>query len=701
MKIKIRLLSDLCLHSGDIYNSVVDTDVVYDSYGFPYIPAKRLKGCIREAALELQQLGLITKKDYIEVFGKEGRENSAFSISNAYLEKYSELKEGLDSCNYAELKNPQNVLNQYSYIRRQTAVDLETGVADKNSLRSIRVVKKGLVFEASCHWNKEVENAACLEKAIRLVKHMGMSRTRGFGLVEMSLEEEDSAFCHVSAAVDKWMSGNKNQACEERFKIKYTIKLKSSLICKSPQGNQAVTEDYISGSKVLGLIAGAGSKEEYKKLIDAGEIIVSNAYIMNGKKRCMPAEISLQKEKDQKYDEGIMNLKNMLFADPIKDKQMTPANIPYIDEKNTVKVVDTEITYHHQRPNDKSIGRATNEDGSSFYQLASISEGQSFCGYIYANQEQVRQIITAVKRLKEVRMGYGRWSGFGEVEFMLEEIEPVKKESRLVNEVEIVLLSDMILYNKFGSATTELRDLKKELCERTGVNDLEITNPFLRFVTIGGYNVTWGARKPMIYGFGKGSAFRLHSDQGFDKRTLEETFLGERVSEGYGEIDVRMIPFSEDVVVKKDREEANESTTTWWESPLMNALLENELKVKMQETVRAILEEKKFKIGKDISRLNVVVSKLRILFQTEHTYESLKENIAAIEKEDTRNLGNSVVDMLKPQEVLSLALSRLKEMYGFDYICTWNDEEIYRYVYQDYISNLKYFVATNKVKGEK
>ena len=49
MKIKIELLSDLCTCSGETYNSMVDMDVVYDENGIPYIPAKRLKGCIRES----------------------------------------------------------------------------------------------------------------------------------------------------------------------------------------------------------------------------------------------------------------------------------------------------------------------------------------------------------------------------------------------------------------------------------------------------------------------------------------------------------------------------------------------------------------------------------------------------------------------------------------------------------------------------
>ena len=54
-QIRIELLSDLCVSDGGVYNSALDTELCYDSYGFPFIPAKRLKGCLRECALELRE----------------------------------------------------------------------------------------------------------------------------------------------------------------------------------------------------------------------------------------------------------------------------------------------------------------------------------------------------------------------------------------------------------------------------------------------------------------------------------------------------------------------------------------------------------------------------------------------------------------------------------------------------------------------
>ena len=69
MKITIKLLSDLCTASGETHNSMVDTDIVYDEYGIPYIPAKRIKGCIREAALEMMEITSKVARKAARVFG--------------------------------------------------------------------------------------------------------------------------------------------------------------------------------------------------------------------------------------------------------------------------------------------------------------------------------------------------------------------------------------------------------------------------------------------------------------------------------------------------------------------------------------------------------------------------------------------------------------------------------------------------------
>lgn len=696
MKITIKLLSDLCTCSGETYNSMVDMDVVYDEYGIPYIPAKRIKGCIREAALEMMQMEIISPEMYERLFGKEGNQKSAFSLSNAYITDYGTAVNALRACKDKGLASQQNVLSQYTSTRTQTAVDLETGVADENSLRTLRVVNKGLVFEAECDVRASKEDTEVLKQAASLVKHMGMSRTRGLGLVDITLEEDKKdSESHVQ--IEKKQLGEHN-------KLRYQISLKSAMICKSAKGNQADTQDYIAGSKVLGLLAGALGEEGYRELMSQDdEMIVSNAYITKQNQRCTPGRISLQKEKDQPYDEnGGMMILDMLYEPDVTNRQMTPANIDYMSEDCVIADVVTEISYHHQRPKDKSIGRATGrEDGSSFYQLCSISAGQSFTGYIYANKMQAEMILNTVEKLGSIRMGYGKSSEFGAADFVIDAVESENTEKEIVHEAVLTLASDVILYNENGVLTTELNVLKQYLEDAAGVQDFQITNPFLQFVTIGGFNVKWKRRKPIFYALGKGSTFRILSESGFDMNLLNRTFIGERISEGYGEIRVEKAAETPDVYIRKNRsDDAQKEQPCDDHIDIIQRLLQSEFERRMQSKVRVILAEKRKTYEKQANTLNAAVAKLRIIYKTESTYEDMLKQIRGIEDGQKNKLCENLAKLVEPKSLQKELLQEMEKDYGMTLYNTWSDEVLYKNVYRAYITELKQFVRTVEKKGD-
>ena len=56
-RIEITLKSDICPASGDGFSSIIDTDISYNRYGFPVIGGRRLKGCLKEAAESVTQVG--------------------------------------------------------------------------------------------------------------------------------------------------------------------------------------------------------------------------------------------------------------------------------------------------------------------------------------------------------------------------------------------------------------------------------------------------------------------------------------------------------------------------------------------------------------------------------------------------------------------------------------------------------------------
>ncbi len=691
MKIRIELLSDLCTASGETYNSIVDTDVEYDTLGLPYIPAKRIKGCIREAALEMKDFGIITSEDFLQLFGKEGNASSAFTLSNAYIQNYKETAEALNACKALDYVSQQAVLDKYTTLRTQTAVDLETGVAEGNSLRTMRVVNKGLVFEAECNI-KDSSKAEVLGQAISLVKHIGLARTRGLGLVRMELEKGDVAqVSHVQVEKSKLYDKNK---------LSYTITLQSAMICKSAQGNQAETQDYIAGSKVLGIIAGAVGPEGYKQMTSSGELVVSNAYITYDGKRCAVGPFSLQKEKDQPWKDGAMTVVDMRYIqdrdengheDPlIANKQMTPAGLSYMGADGSKVDVSTEISYHHQRPEDKSVGRATGEDGSSFYQLCSISAGQSFSGYIYANRSQAEQIIDALSDLGQIRMGYGKSSEFGAVDFVIDQVEEVTPQQEIVHEAAITLASDVILYNEDGFLSTELSVLAGYLNDALGISDINIEKPFLDFTTVGGYNVTWQARKPIFKAFAKGTSFIIKSQTGFDLSILNKAFIGERVAEGYGEVIATKLGTAE-VVVRKPSVCANANIQVYGSCDIIQALLQTEFERRLQEEIMEILDGEKVTYKKQPAGFNAAVAKLRVMFKNETSYEAMLEQVDGIESEGKRGLCMGLLELVNPVKLKNDIAKQIETDYKLPFIQAKKDQDQFKYVYRIYITELKHF----------
>lgn len=678
MKISIKLLSDLCSYSGETYNTTVDSDVVYDEYGLPYIPAKRIKGCIREAALELKEFGLI--EHYDAIFGEKGNRQAAFTLSNAVLENRDSLVKAIKNFDKKSVVEPIKVLDEYTYTRTQTSVDYDTGVARETSLRTIRVVKKGLTFVADLDFkNNEYLNE--FKRAVSIVKHMGVSRTRGLGLVKLEvIYDHNKTDKHVLF----------NDVYDKNI-ISYTILLKSKMICKSPMGNQAKSEDYIAGSKVLGLIAGSLGKEGYSQIFD--KIIVSNAYIASNNNRCLPGRVSLQKIKDQKYVDGKMFVKDMLYYqnNEKSDVQRSPLHASYMSKDNVIKSVDEQITYHHQRPDDKSIGRATGSDGA-FYQLGSLSEGQTFKGFIYCDKQVALKIKESVNKLGNVRMGYGRNSEFGSVDFTLDSNLEDKNNNELIHECDLVLASDTILYNQDGMLVADINALQDYLREKY-VDDITISNPFLAYNIVGGFNVTWGRRKQTFNCLGKGSVVRLHSDKGFNGTYGVSNFIGERNSEGYGEYILEKLKDNDEVIVYKDDEDIKDLDCVA-DKDIINNLLIRECKKLIDEKVRDIV--KSIKTNDD--ELNPAISKIRLLYRdaTSHDYM-----VHELEQLDSSNK-DKCLSLLKKVDmnIVNEAIADIKRDYKKDFDWKASDEDKFKYLYYAYIGELKNKVKIDSMENE-
>lgn len=646
LKLKIKLLSDLCTGSGESYNSLVDIECVYDDYGLPYIPAKRLKGCIREAALELVEFGLYSKEVFVHLFGKEGNAVSAFTVSNAYLKNYQNYVKDLENEKDEVLKHPQNVLGLYTYTRTQTALNAETGTADPTSLRTMRVVKKNLDFESAVCFAKNCgeEERRLLEDAAKLVAHIGIHRTRGLGSVKIETEESEDISANkvmvpAKSEVDAGADTN------GRVRLAYTITLNAPMLCKSAEGNQARTQDYIEGGKLLGLIAGAMGMETFKSM-STDELFISNAYITCEGKRCTPLAASLQREKDQKFDEeGQMEVYDLLSGE-IPVKQLTSIHAGYMSKDGYVKNVDTEIQYHHRRPEDKSIGRVSGKDDSSFYQLESMRKNQQFTGYILADKDNAWKICKALGTLTDIRMGYARNAEYGEVTLEVCVEAPESREKKIVHDFVLKLNAPAILYNAGGMFSADMDVLKEYLEEELHVPDLEISQAFLKYEPVGGFNVTWKRRKPAALTIGRGSVFKVSSEQGVDISGLDGAFIGERVSEGYGELEV-LAEISERTLLRKAEEKpvlGEETNATEIIGELRRVQYEKNLEAEAREKADEIYAAK----AKE-RELEATVAKIILIGRTEKTYAEMEKQVNEIESDSKRKLANAIIQCMDMQ----------------------------------------------------
>ena len=191
--IHVKIFSPLHLGSGgaDIH---VDADVVQDDVGLPYFPAKRLKGLLYESGLEVSEMAEHPiDKEKLDTLFQRGRGGvQQLVISNLYLENYDVFHADLLYLqkNFPSVFRPAYVLDQYASVRYQTAINPETGVAQENSLRNMRVLDAGLTFVGEIRiLGGDKDCLRTLALAVRNLSQCGGKRTRGFGQIACTLTQ--------------------------------------------------------------------------------------------------------------------------------------------------------------------------------------------------------------------------------------------------------------------------------------------------------------------------------------------------------------------------------------------------------------------------------------------------------------------------------------------------------------------------------
>ena len=548
MRIELKLLSDTCAASGLGAFGGVDTDITIDEYGLPIIPAKRLKGCLREEGLEIISVLPMYEDVFFKLFGKPGDTvPGVLYISGGELKNAQSLKYEIKSNRYS----PKQITELFTSLRAGMAMD-GTGIirqADDNTLRVMRVLNTSFESNESIFSfnvkKLDRESMLFLDKCCQALRGIGTGRTRGLGEIQCSFisidDEEEIA--------GEFALYNANDA----MFFHYTLTLTSPVIISALNGRTGACEDSIPGSYMLGVFANEWIKEnkghtepyedaEFKRIFLDGGVKFLPAFpkedglssILYPSPRCIRTDKDGDKAIDccveDAPDEYSKTLKGFAW------KSLHLAGVKKV------------VTAH--RPYDKSIGHALENgslSGGAFYSYDSLAKGQVFMGTIVGSESDLKIIRKLAKR--KIHIGKSRTAQYGNVEFAWEEFSPLEPDTITINSGEkfrAILRSPVVLTDKSGTASID-----PNLLAQSFGNNVTIEKTFCAGMTIGGYNSKWLLPRTQIQALAAGSVIVLKNNGESCIKFFNEQLVGQRNGEGFGHISIEKLPESASVLLQK------------------------------------------------------------------------------------------------------------------------------------------------------
>lgn len=189
-KMKIQLLSETLIGAAEGYGAIIDKDTVFDEVGLPIIPGKRVKGILREQADLLKNNGYLHNQPEI-LFGAAGLTDKSveyLSVSNFLLPDYEMNNNYLKYLIHTNIISRSEVMEYFTTLRMMTSI--EDGIAKDTSLRTFRVVKKGLIFTGELTFDPAL--IIDFKNIVSLTRRIGSMRNRGLGHVKCTLSQKSN-----------------------------------------------------------------------------------------------------------------------------------------------------------------------------------------------------------------------------------------------------------------------------------------------------------------------------------------------------------------------------------------------------------------------------------------------------------------------------------------------------------------------------
>ena len=680
-EIHITLYSDFCSGNGYSYYGTIDSEAEHDTFGLPFIPARRLKGCLRECARLLRDSGLWEEStdplNYL--FGVSGDDSTkGIRIENAYISGYEQIEVGLkllqENKEIKKYISPDEVLDLFSNVKAQTR--MENGVADDNSLRFTRIIhqfspfdkKNRLEFIAKVEYPDGQEDK--LKQICKALRHIGMNRNRGLGCVKCEFKAEDKA-ADTKDDIKIVENVEINKELNQKLNITIFFENLGPLIISGDDKN--TTLKYISGKSVLGALAGSylsidgnsADDEEFVRLFLSGDTIYSDFNISDGKHIFYPAPSFINKmKKSKKYVNNLKYSENQDYSsddyNPANGNQPKKLKGKYIyleklNKSGALNILDCEpkqrVIYHHRRGDDALL-----------YSQTALKEGQIFAGNIICGRRDYELLLGLLKNTN-FSFGKSKTAQYGKCRIISLNTDIINDFNVKKDELIYVSLDSRgIFQDKYGY-TQEPKKVYKIIGEQLGLlnekadEDIQIGETDYPFCSIQpamiyGYLGVWNLRKAPIAGIESGSTFVYKAEKDV---CIKNYYVGERNLEGFGKVSIYKgdeLPYE----LKVDNED-NKSTKANNELSNVNDEVKEILKQSLYKVLyQNILEDMLVKMDKDDSKLIMSPSTIgRVNLMVKETlpdsesvandkYIDFAKRIVSIKRDTERNEIGKVVE---------------------------------------------------------
>lgn len=570
--LEIELKSDMCPSSGDSEAGLIDTKVTLE-HGFPLIPAKRIKGCLRNEAREMAANGVIPQNVLEGMFGNPGAKRPGkLYVGNATVyqipevlfggggeqekltvENYDQELERLASFTEFEEDWIENILTE---TRTRTAIDRETGSAKNTSLRTMQIIPRGMVFRSRVElYDGTDAELEALKWCVKALRHMGMGITRGFGEISCKLEELKLN------SKENDSDEEKDFGSDELMEVSYEIELKAPVLFPGEAGIYEDCSEQIPGASLLGAFAAmyiednklgkeAHTDTDFRRIFLEDGVEFGYGFLTVDGQTFYPCPACLAREKAS--DKAIIN-RFEEGKEKVRRREIG-SHISWQPDKGTICLADVEkeVRMHHKRPMDRGIGHALNDripnatsDMGQFYQYTCLSRGQKFRGRLRGKKKDVSKLLKCVeKREGRLRLGRSRTAEYGEAVFRTLGQTIIRKADEGEKKAKawiIWLLTPMVLVDgRYGDIRSEQELFINQLKECFNC-DFKIKDQILKYGKIGGYNSKWRLPQPQSPVLMPGSVLWIEADRKLAVSELEKRRWGGDSGKGCGQI--KAIPY--------------------------------------------------------------------------------------------------------------------------------------------------------------